>query len=808
MIDAMKNNEEWTEADRAAVRAILGEVGTAPDSALAFLQAVHRRYQYLPRAALEQAAQSSAMTLAQLSGVASFYPHFRLKPVGRHRVRLCTGTACHVKGAPLIWEALRRTLNLAGDDDTDAERRFTLEKVACLGCCTLAPVMQIGDWIVGRVTPDLVASILADFLKRPEIPPEEPGAGRVFGDEIAVAGEVRIGLGSCCQARGSAAVWERFESRLRAARLPVRLKRVGCVGMCSQTPLVEVFPAAGEPRLYTQVQPGDAELILRRHFAPASALTRWREALDRWVESILTDAGRSRSAELQAPGGDRLAAEFLRPQLRITTDRLDAIDPLDGAEYGRGGGFEMIRRCLVENDPEAVIERIAASGLRGRGGAGFPTGLKWRHVRAAPGPVKYAIVNGDEGDPGAFMDRMLLESAPHRIVEGLLIAAHAVGATEGIFYVRAEYPLALKRLRAAIRQAEEAGWLGDRVGGTAWSFRVRIVEGAGAFVCGEESALLASIEGRRGHPRRRPPYPSERGLFGCPTLINNVETLAAVPWILREGADRFAALGTPRSKGTKVFALAGKVARGGLIEVPMGISIRRIVQELGGGVLPGRTFKAVQIGGPSGGCLPAALCDLPIDYEALTEAGVIMGSGGLVVLDDTDCMVEMARYFLEFTQDQSCGKCVYCRVGTSRLLEMLTRLCAGEGRERDLDQLRELAERVRENSLCGLGRTAPNPVLTTLRYFEAEVRAHLEGRCPAGRCRALIGFEVTARCIGCTICAQRCPVQAIEPRPHARQVIDSVRCVRCGLCRQLCPEQAIEIRSPVPTGAGSVVRAR
>jgi NADH:ubiquinone oxidoreductase subunit F (NADH-binding)/NADH:ubiquinone oxidoreductase subunit E/Pyruvate/2-oxoacid:ferredoxin oxidoreductase delta subunit len=787
--------EEWTTSDQTAVQGILDEVGTAPENALAFLQAVHQRYQYLPLAALEQAAVSSRMTLAQLSGVASFYPHFRLKPVGRHRIRLCSGTACHVKGAPLIWEALRRELKITGDEDTDADRRFTLEKVACLGCCTLAPVMQVGDWIVGRVTHDRVGSILTDYLARPVRKNDGATFFQPPESEQVASGEIRIGLGSCCQARGSATVWDSIETVIRKTKSAVTLKRVGCVGMCSQTPLVEVIQPGHESTLYTQVQAGDADLILRRHFAPANASVRWRASFDQWVDSVLTDAGRRRQAEIKAANTEGVTDEFLRAQIRITTDRLDSMDPLNGTEYGQAGGFEMLRKSLMENDPEGVIRLITASGLRGRGGAGFPTGVKWSHVRRATGTPKYVIVNGDEGDPGAFMDRMLLESAPYRILEGMLIAAFAVGASEGIFYVRSEYPLALKRLREAIRQAGEAGWLGDRVGGSGWSFRAQIVEGAGAFVCGEESALLASIEGQRGHPRWRPPYPAERGLQGMPTLVNNVETLAAVPWILRQGAESYAALGTPRSKGTKVFALAGKVRRGGLIEVPMGISIRRIVEDLGGGVLPGRVFKAVQLGGPSGGCLPAHQCDLPIDYEALTAAGVIMGSGGLIVLDDTDCMVEMARYFLEFTQDQSCGKCVYCRIGTSRLLEILTRLCAGKGRGQDLDLLKELAEGIRRSSLCGLGRTAPNPVLTTLRYFQDEVKAHLEGRCPAGRCRGLISFEVTDRCIGCTLCAQHCPVRAIEPRPYENQLIDQEICIRCGICREICPEQAIRLLS-------------
>jgi NADH-quinone oxidoreductase subunit F len=443
--------------------------------------------------------------------------------------------------------------------------------------------------------------------------------------------------------------------------------------------------------------------------------------------------------------------------------------------------------------PEDIIKTIVTSGLRGRGGAGFPTGQKWRLVRQQAEPTKYVICNGDEGDPGAFMDRMILESFPYRVIEGLAIAAVAVGAHDAIFYVRHEYPHALRRLRAALTKCEQRGWLGERLMGSNYSLRISIKEGAGAFVCGEETALIASVEGRRGMPRLRPPFPAQAGLWGKPTLINNVETLAMVPWIIRHGGEALAKLGTATSKGTKVFALAGKVRRAGLIEIPMGTTLRQIVEEIGGGVGPGRRLKAVQIGGPSGGCVPARLADTPVDFESLRAIGAIMGSGGMVVLDDTACMVDIARYFLQFTQNQSCGKCTFCRIGTKRMLELLNRLCAGTATRKHLQELEQLAPQVAEGSLCGLGKTAPNPVLTTLRYFRDEYEAHLQGRCPAGKCTALIKYRVKDNCTGCTICAQHCPVNAIPMTPYARHAIDLEKCTRCDSCRQVCPYGAVEV---------------
>ncbi len=409
-------------------------------------------------------------------------------------------------------------------------------------------------------------------------------------------------------------------------------------------------------------------------------------------------------------------------------------------------------------------------------------------------PVARRESPGDEGDPGAFMDRMILESFPFRVIEGLAIAAVAAGAHEGIFYIRHEYPLAVKRVRAAISELERRGWLGEKLLGTGGPLKLSVFEGAGAFVCGEETALIASIEGQRGMPKLRPPFPAQEGLWNKPTLINNVETLAMVPWILRNGAEKFAAIGTAKSKGTKVFALAGKIRRGGLIEIPMGTTIREIVEEIGGGATEGRRFKAVQIGGPSGGCVPARLADTPVDFESLREVGAIMGSGGLVVLDDTSCMVDIARYFLQFTQDQSCGKCTFCRIGTKRMLDILERLCIGKATRQHLEELERLAVQVGAGSLCGLGKTAPNPVLTTLRYFRDEYEAHLAGRCPARKCTTLIHYTINTDCTGCTICAQHCPVDAIPMTPYAQHVIDDAKCTRCDTCLRVCPHNAVEVK--------------
>jgi NADH-quinone oxidoreductase subunit F len=782
------------ELDLTFVDEAVARLGRGAEAAIPLLQAIQEHYRYLPEAALRRACDLTDITPAQISGIATFYSQFRHRPMGKHLISICHGTACHVKGAGAVHEALERRLNLPEGEDTDADRVFTLQKVACLGCCTLAPVLQIDGVTYGHLTPDRVPAMLDDFLAR-------AASGRTGAQQEMTAasgdglGEIRVGLGSCCQARGSAGVQEALTEAVAEADAPVVIKRVGCVGMCHQTPLVEVVaPGQDAGDLYAEVTPQDAREIIFRHFPPRNPAARLVRRARRALDTLLTDEAWGSVSDARIEVRDPPIAAFLGPQLHLATELCGTLDPIDLDEYQAAGGFRALERAITQRTPEEVIAEVSASGLRGRGGAGFPTGRKWESVRAARGPRKFIVCNGDEGDPGAFMDRMILESYPYRVLEGMAVAATAVGSEEGVLYIRAEYPLAVRRVSEAIRRAEDCRLLGDDIFGTGRRLHLRIMEGAGAFVCGEETALLESIMGRRGMPRLRPPYPAVAGLWGCPTLVNNVETYALVPWIMRHGAAAFAELGAGRSKGTKVFALAGKVARGGLIEVPMGVTIRQIVEEIGGGIAGGRKLKAVQVGGPSGGCVPERLADTPVDYEALTAVGAMMGSGGLVVLDDSDCIIDIARYFLEFTQDQSCGKCTPCRVGTRRMLDILERLTRGEAKPADIDTLQTLAAHIRQSSLCGLGKTAPNPVLSTLKYFREEYEAHLEGRCPAGRCKALISYTITDKCIGCTLCAQHCPSDAIPMRPYERHEIDQEKCIRCDTCRQVCPADAVEVK--------------
>jgi NADH-quinone oxidoreductase subunit F len=776
--------------DISAVDEIVAEIGRAPEAVIPILQAIQKRYRYLPREALRRVCEITDITPAQITGVATFYTQFRHRPIGRHLVSVCHGTACHVKGAELITDAVRRALHLTSEADTDAEGLFTVQHVACLGCCTLAPVLQIDGVTYGHMTPDTVPQALRDFLelqarRSAQVAPKAAAGA----DGLA---EVRIGVGSCCVAGGSQEVRAALEEAIRELQAPAVVKPVGCVGMCHRTPLVEIVIPGQEPALYAKVLPEDAADILRHHFAPRGVARKVKAAWSSLLDRLLLGEPWEPVTRYALDTRDPPVCSFLGPQKHIATEFSGCVDPLDLGEYLEHGGFEGLRRALTECTPEQVIQTVTHAGLRGRGGAGYPSGVKWAQVRAAAGEPKYIICNGDEGDPGAFMDRMLLESYPYRILEGMAIAAYAVGAHEGLLYIRAEYPLAVRRVWHAIEACEERGLLGDNILGTGFRLRLGIREGAGAFVCGEETALIASIEGRRGMPRYRPPYPSEKGLWGRPTLVSNVETYACVPWILRHGPEAFAAIGTEHSRGTKVFALAGKVARGGLIEVPMGTTLRQVVEDVGGGAADG-PWKAVQVGGPSGGCVPAALADTPVDYQALASVGAIMGSGGLVVIDERDCMVDIARYFLEFTQRESCGKCTFCRIGTRRMLDILQRICAGEGRAGDLEKLEELAVMVKRASLCGLGQTAPNPVLSTLRHFREEYEAHLHGRCPAGKCRALITYRINDKCIGCTKCAQQCPSGAIALTPLQKHEIDTENCIRCGTCRTVCPVDAVEV---------------
>lgn len=587
--------------------------------------------------------------------------------------------------------------------------------------------------------------------------------------------KVVVGLGSCGIAAGGQKVRSALQDTIDRAHAPVELTETGCVGMCYREPLVDVIDPQGSLFTYGNVTPERVPRIVEEHFLGQEPVVEW---LVRAQTMALPDDS------------------FFAKQKRIVLRNCGLMNPESIDEYLARDGYRALTKAIKTMAAEEVIKTVINSGLRGRGGAGFPTGMKWQFAHSARGEKKYVICNGDEGDPGAFMDRSVLEGDPHSILEGMLICGYAIGADEGYLYVRAEYPLAVARLKKAIVDATALGYLGKNILGTDFSFQLHVKEGAGAFVCGEETALMASIEGKRGMPRLRPPFPATSGLWGKPTNINNVESYANIPWILLNGGAAFAAMGTEKSKGTKVFALAGKITRGGLVEVPMGITIREVIFEVGGGIKEGREFKAVQMGGPSGGCIPARLGDTVIDYESVTQTGAIMGSGGMVVLDDTACMVEIARFFLDFTQKESCGKCTFCRVGTKRMLEVLTRITQGEGKEGDIELLQDLCEKVKVASLCGLGQTAPNPVLTTLRYFRDEYEAHIrEKRCPAHYCKKLLTYEIDPlRCTGCTICARVCPTQAISGVVKHVHTVDQSLCIHCGSCVTKCRFDAVKAR--------------
>ena len=782
---------------------------------------------YLRHAALAALSERLGIPLNRVYSVASFYRMFRFSPCGKHHIKVCIGAACYVKGAETLFDAFATHLKIpcAGHQtDTSPDGMFTLSKVSCLGCCMLAVAVQIDRHIFGHVTPNMVPHVLRDFLRLSQ----EETVVRSINDgfqEKPFQPEVRICRCSSCRAAGSARVYKAVESQRRKGGFDFAIKEVGCHGMSYRSPLVMVV-AEDAVYHYDRIREHEVKAVLANHFTPASHLRRvvWQG------KAFLDTVYRRKSCSFS----EKTSLAETLDDTRLVTRNSGITHPESLDEYRANGGFVAFEKA-VHMTPLEIVELLERSKLRGRGGGGFPTGRKWRlalecRMQSAecrinaecgvPGEecgaineecrtqgeesvngnhsafctlhsaLKVVICNADEGDPGAFMDRMLLESYPYRVLEGMLIASRVLGAKAAIMYIREEYTQAITVLEKVIASLKEAGYC-KRLGE---DFDLVLFRGEGAFVCGEETALLESIQGNRGIPRKRPPFPVTCGLNGVPTLINNVETFACVPMILADDGKAFQAIGTEASRGTKAFALAGKVRQGGLIEVPIGVTIGEIVEQHGGGAEEGHTIKAVMIGGPSGGCIPQRHFDLPVDYETLQSHGAMMGSGGLVVLDERDCMVDLSLYFLRFLRDESCGKCVMCREGVGRLCDLVEQLTRNVVKDDALlARIETLARHIQQGSLCALGRTAPNMVLSTFQEFRQEFESHVQNACPAGKCRELTGFQVLPeRCIGCTKCVQNCAANAIDCVVLESSQIISEKCVKCGVCRVVCPQQAID----------------
>ena len=737
--------------DLSLMEGVLRQYQEDATSLIMILQQAQSIYGYLPQEVIYHVAQRTGNSPAKVMGVATFYSYFRLQPMGTYQIMLCDGTACHVNGSERIRTAITQELGIHNGETTE-DGMFTLNEVACLGCCSLAPVMMINGDTYGNLTPEKTIKILRQLRQR------EAGNGI----------RILVGQGSCGVSAGAARVAKVLAGHMTATD-SFTVETTGCIGMCYLEPIVDIYE--GEQLLHRLVRVtetdalGIVEAVRKKDFSKLEAM-------------FISDED----------------ARFLKKQKRVALRNCGVVDPTSIDDYINHAGYQALDKAL-KMKPEEVIEEIKVSGLAGRGGAGFPTWFKWDAARKAEGEQKHLICNADEGDPGAFMDRAVIESDPHTLIEGMLIGAYAIGASDMYVYIRAEYPLAVERLSQAIEQARSRGLLGKNILGTDFSCDLNIKIGAGAFVCGEETALIESMEGKRGMPRLKPPFPAQSGYLNEPSNINNVETFANVAWIIQHGGTAFAAMGTENSKGTKLFALTGQVQRGGLVEVPMGNSLKDVIFDIAGGIKDGRAYKAVQMGGPSGGCIPAALMDTPIDYKALSATGAIMGSGGMVVMDDSTCMVNIARFFLDFTARESCGKCVPCRIGTTRMMEILNRICEGEGQEGDIELLEELCVSIKDGALCGLGQTAPNPVLTTIRYFREEYEAHIrDKKCPAHECSALLTISIDpAKCTGCTVCARKCPVECISGTRKEPHVIDQSACIKCKQCVSSCKFGAIVV---------------
>lgn len=794
-----------TAAIENAVEEILRRYPPEQSSLIMVLQDVQAALGCIPKEAVDTIAVRLGIPRSQIYSVASFYKALSLEPRGKHRIDVCTGTACHVRGAGLLVHQLSRELGVE-PGGTTPDREITLNTVHCVGACAMGPVVVLDGEYHGEMTPDKLlkqvrkccsgdgpsresAGVAKTTAAKEEKPRKklanreelESVRDRLRNERRPDAPAVLVCAGTGCIANGSLKTAEALDRALRDAGVdhPVELvlKKTGCHGLCEKGPLVVFHPAG---TIYTRVKPADAAEIVEKTILK-------KETLQRLLY---------RGPEAGETIEDFRRIPFYAMQQRHVLRNVGRIDPEDIRDYLIHGGYAALSKALSTMSPEAVIQEVERSGLRGCGGGGFSTGRKWRSCVAAPGEVRYVICNADEGDPGAFMDEGILEGDPHAVIEGMLIGAYAVGAKDGFIYIRDEYPRAVARFRKAVEDARTWGFLGEDILESGFSFDIAISRGGGSFVCGESSALMQSVAGKVGEPRAKYIRSTERGLYDQPTVLNNVETFANIPLIIERGAAWFASIGTEKSKGTKAFALVGKVNNTGLVEVPMGTTLRTIIFDIGGGIRGGRKFKAVQTGGPSGGCLPEDKLDLPVDFDSLTAEGSMMGSGGMIVMDEATCMVDVARYFTTFLTEESCGKCAACRLGLERMKEILDGICAGNGRPEDIERMEELFVVLDDASLCGLGKSAANPIRSTLRYFREEYEAHIrEKRCPAGVCRSLITYTIDPElCTGCLVCGRACPAGAITGEKNEPHVIDEALCDRCGICAAMCKFNAIIAR--------------